>query len=153
MPEKPLSDRIEEELKSALKSGNAIKVSTLRMLKADIMNEAIKLEKPSLKDSEILVVIGKQIKRHQDSIEQFEKGKRQDLAEKEKSELGILKGYMPEELPDAEVEKIIKDAISETGASSQKDMGRVMKVVMEKTRGRADSKKVSETVKNLLIKK
>jgi len=150
MTEKPLSSRIENEIKTALKAGDKIRVSALRMLKADIMNEAIARKKPDLNESEIMAVIGRQIKRHLDSIEQFEKGKRSDLAEKEKQELEVLKSYMPEQLKDDEIEKIIKLAISETGASGAKDMGRVMKAVTEKTAMRADGKKVSDMVKKLL---
>jgi len=150
MTEKPLSSRIENEIKTALKAGDKIRVSALRMLKADIMNEAIARKKPDLNESEIMAVIGRQIKRHLDSIEQFEKGKRSDLAEKEKQELEVLKSYMPEQLKDDEIEKIIKLAISETGASGAKDMGRVMKAVTEKTKMRADGKKVSDMVKKLL---
>jgi len=150
MTEKLLSSRIENEIKTALKAGDKIRVSALRMLKADIVNEAIARKKPDLNESEIMAVIGRQIKRHLDSIEQFEKGKRSDLAEKEKQELEVLKSYMPEQLKDDEIEKIIKLAISETGASGAKDMGRVMKAVTEKTAMRADGKKVSDMVKKLL---
>ncbi|MBL7158332.1 MAG: GatB/YqeY domain-containing protein [Candidatus Omnitrophica bacterium] len=150
MTEKSLSSKIENEIKTALKAGDKIKVSTLRMLKADIVNEAIARKKSDLNESEIMAVIGRQIKRHLDSIEQFQKGKRLDLAEKEKQELEVLKSYMPEQLKDDEIEKIIRLAISETNASGAKDMGRVMKAVTEKTKMRADGKKVSDMVKKLL---
>ena len=103
-----------------------------------------------LPDPDVIVVIKKQIKQRQESIEQYQKGNRQDLADKEIAELAILKSYLPQEMSEAELNKIIQDVIKETQASSIKDMGKVMKAVGEKTAGRADNKVVSELVKKVL---
>lgn len=145
-----LEKKIENEVKAALKNGDKIKVSTLRMLKADIANARLTGEKRDLKETDILKIVQRQIKQHKDSIEQFEKGKRQDLVEKEKKELLILQGYMPEQLSDQELENIISETVSELGATGKKEMGKVIKAVMEKTKGRAEGKKVSQIASGLL---
>ena len=105
-----------------------------------------------LEDVDVIAVIKKQVKQRQDSIEQFKNGGRPELAEKEQAELDILKGYLPQELSEEELQKIVEAAIEETNAASMKEMGSVMKVVVEKAQGRADNKKVSELVKNNLMK-
>ena len=145
-----LEEKIENEFKAALKGRDAIKVSTLRMLKADINNLKLDKNKKTLADEEILKIIQRQVKQHKDSIEQFDKGKRQDLVDKETKELKILLSYMPEQCPPEELKKIAKEAIAETGATTRKDMGRVMKAVMEKVKGRADGKTVSQIVSGML---
>lgn len=145
-----LEERLENEYKSALKGGNRIKVSTLRMLKADINNVKLEQNKKTLNDEEIIKIIERQIKQHKDSIEQFEKGKRQDLVEKEKKELDILSSYMPQQLSLEELKKIIDEVIKDLGTTSKKDMGRVMKSIMEKVKGRADGNKVSQIVMSIL---
>ncbi len=144
-----MQKRIDKELTEALKAKNAEKVSCLRMLKSDMNNLAIE-KKEELKEADIIKVIQKQVKQHKDSIEQFEKGDRSDLAEKEKRELVILEAFLPKQMPKAELEKLIKDVIAETGASSKKEMGRVIKEVMAKTKGTADGKTVSQLVSGLL---
>lgn len=141
-----IEGRIENEFKSAMKERDAVKVSTLRMLKAEINNLKLDENKNSLTDEEIMKIVRGQVKRHLDSIEQFGKGNRPDLVEKEKKELVILKGYMPEELPLEELKKIIDAAIKELGAGSKKDMGNVIKLVMERVKGRADGKTISQIV-------
>ena len=144
-----MQKRIDKELTEALKAKNAEKVSCLRMLKSDMNNLAIE-KKEELKEADIIKVIQKQVKQHKDSIEQFEKGDRSDLAEKVKRELVILEAFLPKQMPKAELEKLIKDVIAETGASSKKEMGRVIKEVMAKTKGTADGKTVSQLVSGLL---
>lgn len=145
-----LEERIENEFKAALKQRDKIKVSTLRMLKADIINTKLDQNKKALKDEEIVKIIQRQVKQHKDSIEQFEKGKRPDLVEKEKKELDILLSYMPEQLSQEELKKIIADTIKELEATGKGEMGKVMKSVMERVKGRADGKKVSQIVSSLL---
>ncbi|MDI6758470.1 MAG: GatB/YqeY domain-containing protein [Candidatus Omnitrophota bacterium] len=145
-----LEEKIFEEYKQALKAKDTIKSSVLNFLRAEIMNVAIAKKKNKLDDSEIIIVIRKQIKERQDSIEQFKKGNRQDLADKEAKELEILKSYLPEELPDCEINKIIEEALCLTGASNMKDMARVIKEVTAKIAGKADGKKVSDLVKKRL---
>lgn len=145
-----LEARIESEFKAAMKAQDKTLVSTLRMLKAEINNLKIDENKKELTDIEIIKIVHRQVKQHKDSIEQFEKGKRQDLVDKEKKELAILNVYMPEQCSPEELKKIVEDAVRETGASSKKDMGRVIKAVMEKVKGRSDGKTVSQLVSSML---
>ncbi len=144
-----LKEKIEKELKEAIKKNDKIKTSSLRMLKSDMHNLSIE-KKKELKDEDIIKVIQKQVSQHKDSIEQFMKGKRDDLVEKEKKELAILEAFLPKALPQKELQKLIEDAIKELGASTKKDMGRVIKEVMSKAQGRADGKSVSQIVSGLL---
>lgn len=145
-----LEEKIEDEFKTAMKQRDSIKVSTLRMLKADINNFKLDRSKKALTDEEIVKIVQRQVKQHKDSIEQFEKGKRRDLVEKEKKELDILLGYVPEQLSDDELKKIVALAIQEVGAADKSAMGKVMKAAMEKVKGRADGKSVSRVVSDML---
>jgi len=147
-----LEEKIFNDYKEAMKNRDTLKSSVLSFLRAAMMNLAIEKKKKNLDDNDAIAVIKKQIKQRQDSIEQFQKGNRQDLADKEIKELAILKGYLPEELNSDEIKKIIEEAVSSTGASSMKDMGRVMKEVTAKIAGRADSKLVSDLVRERLSK-
>lgn len=143
-----LSHQITEDMKQAMRDKNAIALNTIRMLKSAIKNAAIEKGGASaeLNDAETVAVIRKEVKKRQDSIEQFEKANRQDLADKEKEELAILLGYLPQPLSAEEIAKLIDDAIAETGATSKKDMGQVMKLVQERAAGRADGKALSQAV-------
>ncbi len=147
-----LEGKIFDDYKQALKEKDAIKSSVLSFLRAEIMNTVIAKKKKELDDSEVVTIIRKQIKERLDSIEQFKKGNRQDLADKETKELEILKGYLPEELPVDEIKKIIEEAILLTGAASIKDMGKVMKEVTAKIAGRADGKAISDLVRGRLLR-
>lgn len=142
--------RIETDMKSALKEGNAVKVSVLRMVISAAKMLVIEKNLKSVSEGDILQILQRQIKQRKESIEQFEKGKRQDLADKESQELKILESYLPKQLSEDEIKSIIKEAIAETGARAKSDMGKVMKVVTEKTRGRADGKLVSQLVTGML---
>ena len=144
-----MEERINKELKEALKNRESIKVSVLRMLKSDIHNLSIQ-KKAKLKKEDVIRVIRKQVGQHKDSIEQFTKGKRDDLVEKEKKELTILEAFLPKVMPQEELQKIINDVIKELGASTKKDMGKVIKAVIEKSAGRVDGKTVSQAVSQLL---
>jgi len=144
-----LKDRVLQDMKEAMKARDQLKLSTLRLLVSEIKNREIDA-KGELKDEDILALIQKAVKQRQDSIAQYEKGGRQDLAEKEKAELEILKAYLPEELSKEEILEIIDQAIAATGASSPKEMGKVMREVMPKVKGRADGKLVNELVKKRL---
>ena len=146
-----LIEKIEIDLKNALKSRDQIKVSTLRLLKSAIGYLAIE-KKEGLKDDDVISVIKKQVKQRKDSIESFKKGNREDLAQKEEVELKILKVYLPEEITPEALRVIIDEAINETGASTPKDMGMVMKAVMAKTKHSADGKVVSSIVNEKLSK-
>jgi len=144
--DKMLEKKINDDLKGAMKEKKTIKIETLRMLKAEIKNVTISKKSTSLEDKDVFQIISKQIKQHRDSIETFSKGGREDLAEKEKQELEILQSYLPKQLSKEEVVSIVKQAIVETGAASRSDMGKVMKVVMEKVGGAAEGKLVSQIV-------
>ena len=147
-----LEEKILNDYKEAMKSRDALKSSTLSFLRAEMINLAIAKKKKVLDDNDTIAVIKKQIKQRQDSIEQFSKGNRPDLADKEAKELEILKSYLPPELPAEEIKKIIEEAIVTTGAQDMKDMGKVMKEVSAKIAGRADGKLVSDLVRERLNK-
>ncbi|MFH1837673.1 MAG: GatB/YqeY domain-containing protein [Candidatus Omnitrophota bacterium] len=142
--------KIMEELKTALKGGDKVKVSVIRMLISEIKNKKIAEKVKELNDDQILGIMRKTIKKHEESIDQFGKAGREDLVEKETREANILKGYMPEEMSEEEISKIVAQEIEEVDAKSMKDMGRVIKAVLDKTSGRADGKIVSVLVKNKL---
>jgi len=145
-----LEEKLNKDLVTALKAKDAVKLSVIRMLKADITNACIKQKKDKLADDEILKIIQTHVKRHNESIEQFKKGSRPDLVEKEDLELVILKTYVPEQMPDSELESLVKSVIQELGAKDKKDMGKVIKSVLEKASEKADGKRVSALVGRLL---
>ena len=145
-----LADNIFNDYKEAMKSRDTLKSSVLSFLRADMLNQVTAKKKDKLDDAEIFVVIKKQIKQRQDSIEQFTKGGRVDAAEKEKKELGILKNYLPAEMPIEQIKSLIEEAVASTGASSAKDMGKLMKELNVKIAGKADGKLVSDLVRQRL---
>ena len=142
-----LEEKILNDYKEAMKARDTLKSSVLSFLRADIINVAVAKKKNTLDDVEVVVVIKKQIKQRQDSIEQFTKGERLEMADKEKKELDILKVYLPPELSADEIKKVIDDAVIATGALGMKDMGKVMKEVNAKIAGKADGKLVSDLVR------
>ncbi|MFA5200501.1 MAG: GatB/YqeY domain-containing protein [Candidatus Omnitrophota bacterium] len=145
-----LADQIFNDYKEAMKARDTLKSSVLSFLRADMLNQATAKKKDKLDDADIFVVIKKQIKQHQDSIDQFTSGARLDAAEKEKKELEILKSYLPAEMPVEEIKKLIEEAVASTGASGPKDMGKLMKELTQKIAGKADGKLVSDLVRNRL---
>lgn len=145
-----LEEKILNDYKEAMKSRDALKSSVLSFLRADMMNLAVAKKKNKLDDSEAVSVIKRQIKQRQDSIEQFTKGNRPEMAEKEKKEFEILKTYLPPELCAEELKKIIDEVIVLTEAQGMKDMGKVMKEVSAKVAGQADGKLVSDLVRERL---
>ena len=147
-----LDDQIANDFKQAMKDRNTVKSSTLSFLRAQLKNVLIDKKLEKLPDIEVIAVIKKQIKQRQDSITQFGQGGRQDLVDKEKAELEILKQYLPEELSEDEVRRLIQDAVKEAQASGIKDMGKVMKALLPKVSGKADNKLVSDLVKEILSK-
>ena len=144
-----LLKRLDEDLKAAMKRSDAISLSALRMAKAAIKNVQIDKGR-ELSDEEILSVLSSMAKQRRESIEQFSKGGREELAEKERQELAVLQSYMPAQLSPDEVEKLIVQAIQESSARSETDMGKVMKLLMPKIKGVADGKWVNNRVKELL---
>jgi len=145
-----LEEQILGDYKAAMKSRDTLKSSVLSFLRADMLNQATAKKKDKLDDAEIVVVIKKQIKQRQDSIEQFTKGNRLEMAEKEKKESEILKAYLPPELSVEQIKVLIEEMVAATGASGIKDMGRLMKELTVKISGVADGKLVSDLVRQRL---
>ena len=147
-----IASQLTEDLKSAMRSKDAVALNTLRAVKSAIKNAAIDKggADAELDASETIALIRKQIKQRQDSIEQFTKAGRTELAEKEKAEIAVLERYLPAALTEEEVNAMVAEAFSETGASTRADMGKVMKVLQEKVAGRADGKTLSQAVQQAL---
>jgi hypothetical protein len=141
---------IESEMKGAMKQKDILKLSVLRMAIAAVRNTEIIKKVKKLEESDVLQVIQKMIKEHKESIAQFEKGGRMDLVDKEKRELEVLQKYVPKEMSEEELTSIVKIAVQESGFTSKADAGKVMKVVMEKVKGKADGKMVNKIVLSLL---
>lgn len=143
--------QLNKEMVTAAKSKDKIRLSAIRMLKSALHNKEIDLMRP-LNESEVLQVLSSMIKQRKDSIEQFAKGGRTDLVEKEEAELKVVQEFMPAQMSEGEVDSLIKKAIEEAGAVSIKEMGKVMKILMPKLTGTADGKMVGEKVKAFLSK-
>ncbi len=142
-------ETIDADIKVAMKAGAKDKVSALRMAVAALKNRQIEKRRP-LTDDETLETIRFLIKQRKDSIEQFARGGRQDLVDKETAEVAVLEVYLPRQLARDEVERLVRETIAQTGAQGAKDMGRVMKALLPVLGGRADNKLVSELVKQAL---
>jgi hypothetical protein len=147
-----LSEQINNDINSAMKSKEEDKLSVLRMLKAAIKNGEIQ-QKKEFEDNDILGVIQSQIKSRRDSIDMYKKGGRVELAEKEEKEIAILSAYLPEQMSEDEIRGVVKNAISKTDASQISDMGKVMGVVMPEVKGKADGATISKIVKEELSEK
>ena len=141
--------RIEEDLKTAMKSGDKRRVATLRLVLAGLKNERIQAQR-ALTDEEVEAVLRRAVKQRKDSIEQYGKGGRQDLVDAETEELAIIEGYLPKGMTDDEVESELKAVIAEKGLSSSKDVGLAMKDLMARHKGRVDGKKAQEIARRLL---
>ena len=144
-----LTEQIIEDLKNAMKEKDTLKLNVIRDIKSGIQLKKIEL-KHDLSDEEVIDVISKKIKMRNDSIAEFQKASRNDLVESYSKEIEILKKYMPQELTEEEVNKIIEDAFNEIKPTSMKDMGIIMKTVTPKTKGRFDAGKISSIIKNKL---
>jgi len=144
-----LKSRINDDLKAAMRGGDARRRDALRLLLAAVKQREVD-ERKELADADVVGVIERMIKQRRESIAQFEKGGRQDLAQNEKFESDLLQGYMPQALSDAEIAAAVAEAISAAGASSPVDMGKVMGALKGKLAGRADMSKVSALVKSKL---
>ena len=147
-----LIQRIDEDLKEAMRQKNTVKVGVVRMLKSALKYAAIEKAgaECELNDSEAVQVIRKQAKQRQDSIESFEKGGRSELAAKENEELSILQSYLPQAMSSEELAKVVRETIAELGATSKAQMGPVMKTLQAKVAGRADGKTLSQEVQKQL---
>lgn len=143
-----LSQQITEDMKTAMREKNTLALSTIRMLKSAIKNAAIEKggADAELTDAEVITVIRREVKKRQDSIEQYTTAGRAELVAQETAEMAVLNGYLPEPLSAEKLAEIIDAAIAEVGATSRKEMGQVMKLVQDRTEGRADGKTLSQAV-------
>lgn len=146
-----LREQINEDLKAAMRGGEVARRDTIRLLLSALKQREVD-DRKVLTDADVLGIIEKMLKQRRDSISQFEKGGRQDLADKEKQELTLLQAYMPQALSDAEIAAAVAAAVTETGAAAPSDMGKVMALLKPKLAGRADMTKVSAAVKAQLTK-
>lgn len=145
-----LSDRLTEDLKLAMKSRDQLRMDVIRMIKAAILNKEVELKR-DLDDAEMSRVMTTLVKQRRESIEQFEKAQRDELAAKERKEIEIIESYLPAPLSPQELEAIVASVVAETGSRSPKDMGTVMKAVMARLAGQPiDGKQVSDLVKSRL---
>lgn len=144
-----LKEKLQQDWKNAMLTKDKFKASTLSMAKAAVL-QVEKTDNRILNDEEIIEILSREVKRRRDAIVEFEKGNRQDLVDEANSEIEILLEYLPKQLTQDEIAEIVRQTINETGASSARDMGKVMTAVMAKTKGRADGKLVSAIVKQNL---
>ncbi len=145
-----LSERISQEIKTATLARDAIRLNTLRLLKSAVGYAQMERKTENLSDTDVIAVVRKEIGKRRDSIEQFEKGARPELAQKEKEEIAVLETFLPLPLPPDELERLVRDTIQELGATGKKDMGAVIKAVQSKAAGRADGKSISSLAGKLL---
>ena len=148
----PLEDKISQDYVQAMKGRDTLRSSTLNFLRAEIKNVKIDKRVEKIADEDVIIAIKKQVKQHQDSITQFRAGNREDLAVKEEQELQILQSYLPVAMPLEVLKAIVDEVIKSVGAASVKDMGKVMKEVLAKVAGQADSQAISALVKERLSK-
>jgi uncharacterized protein YqeY len=141
-----LKERITEDMKAAMRSGEKERLGVIRMITAAIKQREVD-ERITLDDSQVTSVLEKMIKQRKESVAQFQAGKRQDLADKESAEITLLQTYLPAQLSDAELDALIGDAIASSGAASVKDMGKVMAIIKTKAQGRADMGAVGAKIK------
>ena len=144
-----LSKQITEDLKKAMKAKDVLRISCIRMLKSSLKNKQVEKGR-ELEDDEIRAVISSMVRKGKEAIKEFTNGGREDLARKEEKEINIFYEYLPQQLTPVEIEKILKEVISELKAESPKDLGRVMKLAMSKMAGQAQGKEVNEIARKLL---
>lgn len=144
-----LKEKLQEDLKSSMKNKDTIKKSVVTLIRAAIKQHEVD-NRVELADDAIIDIISKQLKQRKDSLAEFEKANRDDLVEETKSEIQVLEGYLPQQLSEDELEKIVIETIAEVGATSMKDMGKIMATIKPKTAGRADGRKINELVKKNL---
>ncbi|KNY28239.1 GatB/YqeY domain-containing protein [Pseudobacteroides cellulosolvens] len=144
-----LKETLLEDMKTAMREKDTLKKNAIQMVRSAIL-QVEKDSRITLDDDSIIDVIGKEVKKRRDSLSEFEKSGRQDLIDNLKTEIDVLLKYLPEQLSEEELENIIKETIQETGASSMKDIGKVMQAVMPKVKGRADGKIINQIIKKIL---
>ncbi|MGC1519976.1 MAG: GatB/YqeY domain-containing protein [Steroidobacteraceae bacterium] len=144
-----LKERITDDMKAAMRSGEKERLGVIRMITSAIKQREVD-ERITLDDPQVLSVLEKMIKQRKESLVQFQAGNRQDLVDKEAAEITLLQGYLPAQLSDAEIDGLIKDAIAASGAASIKDMGKVMAIIKTQAQGRADLGSVGAKIKAIL---
>ena len=144
-----LKEKLQEDLKSSMKNKDTIRKSVITLVRAAIKQIEVD-QRVELDDVAVMDIISKQLKQRNDSLAEFEKAGREDLIEETKSEIQVLKEYLPQQLSEEELEKIVIETIAEVGATSMKDMGKIMAAIKPKTAGRADGRKINELVKKNL---
>ncbi|GAA0443059.1 GatB/YqeY domain-containing protein [Lentibacillus halophilus] len=146
----PLVEQLNEDMKHAMKNKEKEKLAVIRMIKASLQNETIKLGKNNLSEDEELTVLSKELKQRKDSLQEFESAGRDDLVSKINTEIHVIESYMPSQLTDEELEEMVTSTIQEVNASSKKDMGTVMNTIMPKVKGRADGARINKLVQKHL---
>ena len=144
-----LKEKLQEDLKSSMRNKDVVRKSVVTLIRASIKQYEVD-NRVELGDDEIIDIISKQLKQRNDALEEFAKANREDLVKETESEIEVLKEYLPQQLSEEELNEIVKLTISEVGATSMKDMGKVMGLVSDRTKGKADNKTVSEIVKSFL---
>jgi len=144
-----LNERLSDDMKQAMKSQEKFRLSVIRMIRSSIKNVEID-QRRTLEDDEVLEIIGREVKQRKDSLQEFTKAGREDLAESVAAEIDIISAYLPKQLTEEEVKEIVQQTIQETGASSKAEMGKVMAALMPKVKGVADGRLVNTFVRELL---
>jgi uncharacterized protein len=144
-----LAERLNEDMKQAMKDGNKFRLQTIRMVRASIKNQEIELRRP-LDDNDTLNILSRELKQRRDSLQDFERGGRDDLVSNVKAEIEIITEYLPQQLTEEEVKAIVLQTMQETGASSKADLGKLMGALMPKVKGLADGKLVNAIVQQSL---
>ena len=144
-----LAERLNEDMKQAMKAGEKFRLTTIRMVRASIKNQEIELHRP-LNEDEIVQVVSRDLKQRRDSLQDFERAGRDDLVSQMQGEIEIISQYLPEQLNEEEIKAIVMQTIQETGASSKADIGKLMGALMPKVKGRADGKLVNQLVQQVL---
>ena len=145
-----LQERLSQEIKAAMLARDADRLSTLRLLKSALGYLLIERKAETLSDTDVIAMVQKEVKKRRDSVEQYEKGGRPELAAREKQEITVLEAFLPQAMTAVELEELVKSAIQEAGATSKKQMGVVIKLAQAKAAGRAEGKTISELVGRLL---
>jgi len=144
-----IKERLRLDMKDSLKAGDKLRLSTIRMMLSEMGNAEI-AKRDELSEEEMLTVVTREGKRRKEAIEEYQKAGRQDLVDKESLEYSVIESYLPRQLEEAEIRRIIEEAVEETGASSQGDLGKVMSAVMPQLKGKVDGRKVNLMAREML---
>jgi len=144
-----LLERLNQDMKTAMKNKEKTKLSVIRMLRSEIKNEEIQRQH-ELSDEEVIEVLMRELKKRKDALQQFEDAGRDDLVQQLREEIAVIEPYLPEQLSEEELRELVREVVQETGASSKADMGKVMKAIMPRVKGRADGKLVNRLVQEVL---